>query len=342
MRTVLVTGHAGFIGYHLSTLLLRDGHRVVGVDSMSDYYDPHLKRARLAELLKFEKFEHNEFSIVDEGSLRQLVEATRPKVVVHLAAQAGVRYSLEAPEAYISSNILGTFNLLNVLKDNRPAHLLLASTSSVYGGNRKLPFSELDRTDFPVSLYAATKKATEDLAHSYAHLWGLPTTCFRFFTVYGPWGRPDMALFKFVRAMRAGEPIDVYGGGQMKRDFTYVADLVRCISRLADTPPSPGLEVGECDSISPVAPFRAVNIAGGAPVGLLEFIEAVEEATGVVAVRKLLPMQAGDVIATSADVSLLHELIGDVPSTPISEGVAEFVRWYDEFYGGPAQTDAYS
>ncbi len=332
MRTVLVTGHAGFIGYHLSASLLRNGDRVIGIDSMSDYYDPDLKKARLAELFKWDSFEHNEFSIVDERSLRAVIESTRPDIVVHLAAQAGVRYSLEAPEAYISSNIIGTFNLLNVLKDCRPSHLLLASTSSVYGGNREMPFSELHRTDFPVSLYAATKKATEDLSHSYAHLWDLPTTCFRFFTVYGPWGRPDMALFKFVKALRAGEPVDVYGGGKMKRDFTYVGDLVQCINRLTDFPPLTGVQVGEHDSVSPVAPFRAVNIAGGAPVGLLDFIAAIEGATGVEAIRNMLPMQPGDVVDTNADVSLLRALIGEVPSTPVTKGVKEFVNWYDAFY----------
>lgn len=344
MRNVLVTGDAGFIGFHVASALLRRGDRVVGIDSMSDYYDPALKRARLSQLSQYEQFTHHHFELENAEQLREVVEASKPDLVIHLGAQAGVRYSLENPSAYISSNIVGTFNLLEALRTRPPEHLMLASTSSVYGGNDRLPFAEIHRADHPVSLYAATKKATEDIAHSYAHLWSIPTTCFRFFTVYGPWGRPDMALFKFVRAIRSSTPIDVYGEGKMRRDFTYIDDLVAAILRLTEVPPQLGRVVGTMDSISAVAPFRTVNIAGGTPVGLLAFIAAIEEALGVKAVKRMLEMQPGDVVETSADTTLLAELVGELPATPIAEGVGKFVEWYDGYYpvpGWPAATSEF-
>lgn len=332
MARAVVTGHAGFIGYHVARALLERGDAVLGIDAVTDYYDPRLKRARLAQLADHPQLTHREFPLEDAERLAAEIGAHAPDLIIHLAAQAGVRYSLEAPRAYIQSNVVGTFNVLEAAKAVRPKHLLLASSSSVYGGNQKVPFAETDRADAPVSLYAATKKATEDIAHSYAHLYGIPTTAFRFFTVYGPWGRPDMALFKFVRAALVGEPIDVYGMGQMRRDFTYINDLVAGILALAAVPPALGQSVGDHDSLSPVAPYRAVNIAGGTPVGLLPFIEAVEAATVTTLEKRMLPMQPGDVVQTFADPRLLRSLVGMVPQTSLADGVAAFVRWYREFH----------
>ena len=332
MPRTLITGDAGFIGFHASMHLLDEGHQVHGVDGLTDYYDPQLKRDRLSILEERPGFTRTTCMLEDAEQIREVFDAFRPELVIHLAAQAGVRYSLENPAAYISSNINGTFNVLEAAKEFRPSHLLIASTSSVYGGNERIPFAETDRADFPVSLYAATKKSTEAMAHSYAHLWQLPITCFRFFTVYGPWGRPDMALFKFVRAIDAGEPIDVYGMGQMARDFTYIRDLVAAIAALASRIPESGAPVSEHDSMSPVAPFRVVNIGGGNPTGLMEFIDAIESALGRQAERNLLPMQQGDVIATHADATLLRELIGTVSLTPVTEGVREFVSWFRSYY----------
>jgi len=337
MARVLITGSAGFVGFHLSRRLLGRGDQVLGVDGMTDYYDPGLKRDRLDQLAESEAYSHESILLEDGGRLGQAVADFTPEIVVHLAAQAGVRYSLEHPETYISSNIVGTFNLLEALRAQPPRHLMLASTSSVYGGNLKLPFSEVDGADAPVSLYAATKKSMESIAHSYAHLWRTPTTVFRFFTVYGPWGRPDMALFKFVRAIEAGRPIEVYGEGRMLRDFTYIDDLVDAIGRLIEAPPETGAPVGAHDSLSPVAPYRTVNIGGGQPTELLDFVRAVESALGRRAELSLLPMQAGDVIATWADPSLLRDLIGAVPQTPLAHGVDAFVDWYRRYY---ARTEA--
>lgn len=332
---VFVTGTAGFIGFHLAKHLIAEGHQVVGFDGMTPYYDVALKHQR-HNLLKA----HNAFSVI-EGMLedKTLLDASiaefRPDVIVHLAAQAGVRYSIEHPDTYVSANLVGTFNILEAARGHRPQHLLLASTSSVYGGNEKMPFQEADRTDFPVSLYAATKKAGEAMSHSYAHLFDLPTTCFRFFTVYGPWGRPDMALFKFVSAIESGKPIDVYGMGQQRRDFTYVTDLVEGISRLIEAKPVRGQPVsgqGVVDSLSPVAPWRVVNIAGGQPVGLMPFIETIERKLGRVAEKNMLPMQQGDVTETFADPSLLQALTGYLPETTVEIGVGAFVDWYRENY----------
>ncbi len=326
-----VTGTAGFIGFHLARTLLAHGHEVVGFDAVTDYYDVSLKRARLALLGQDPGFVAVEARLEDADRLQAAVQEGQADVVVHLAAQAGVRYSLEHPHSYIQSNIVGTANLLEALRLTRPRCLIFASSSSVYGGNRKIPFSESDRADAPVSLYAATKKAGEELVHSFAHLSGVPSTCVRLFTVYGPWGRPDMALFRFVERMLAGKPIDVYGEGRMQRDFTFIDDVVHALVRLVDCPPQTG-ERTPHDSLSEVAPFRTVNIAGGQMVRLIDFIRAIEDATGVRAELNMLPMQPGDVVATQSDTRLLGELIGAMQHTAVTDGVAAFVRWYREYY----------
>jgi UDP-glucuronate 4-epimerase len=327
----LITGTAGFIGFHLAKRLLAEGHSVVGYDSMNDYYDRSLKEARHAILAGHHAFQAVVAPLENMGALSRAASLAPPDFIVHLAAQAGVRYSLENPRAYVDSNLTGSFNLLEVAKATKPKHLLLASTSSVYGGNETMPFRECDRADFPITLYAATKKAMEAMAHSYAHLWDLPTTCFRFFTVYGPWGRPDMALFKFVDAIQAGRPIEIYGMGEMRRDFTFIDDVVEAITRLVDRSPAIGEPVtfeDGVDTLSPVAPWRVVNIAGGQAVPLLEFVEAIEAALGRRAERILLPMQPGDVRETFADHRLLEALTGYRPQTPLSVGVPVFVEWY--------------
>lgn len=331
--SILVTGAAGFIGFHVARRLLEEGETVVGYDAVTTYYDPRLKRDRLALLAQHPQFVFVEDELENTARLGATIAAHRPRVVLHLAAQAGVRYSIENPAAYMSANLQGTFSLLDVLRDHPPEHLLFASTSSIYGANPKQPFRELDRTDYPVSLYAATKRGCEALSHSYAQLYGIPITCFRFFTVYGPWGRPDMALFTFVRRMQAGEAIDVYGDGQMHRDFTYIDDLVASILALIDRVPVAGEAVSVNDSISPTAPWRVVNLAGGAPRSLSDFIAAIEQRLGVTAVRNVLPMQPGDVVGTHADPSLLRELTGVVPSTPLEQGVDAFITWYERHYG---------
>jgi len=337
-----ITGTAGFIGFHLARRLLEDGHEVFGFDGLTPYYDVRLKAARNGELLGHAGYVFTEAMLEDRAALDTAVAAARPEVVVHLAAQAGVRYSLENPQSYLSSNLVGTFNLLDAARQARPRHVLVASSSSVYGGNAKLPFAETDRTDFPVSLYAASKRATEAMAHSAAHLNGMPTTCFRFFTVYGPWGRPDMALYKFVDAIEAGRPIEVYGGGRMRRDATDVGDLVEAIVRLAGVAPKAGKSVGPFDSISPVAPWRVVNIAGGRPVELMALIETIERAVGRSALKTMLPMQPGDAVETYADNRLLEALTGVVPQTPLEQTVGEFVAWYRAYRDSEAASRANS
>ncbi|MDR3373835.1 MAG: NAD-dependent epimerase/dehydratase family protein, partial [Ancalomicrobiaceae bacterium] len=315
------------------------GHTVVGYDAMTDYYDRRLKDARHAILARSNRFSAVVARLEDADRLGEAAAAAEPDVIVHLAAQAGVRYSIEHPEAYVDANLVGSFNLLEAARRLKPRHLLLASTSSVYGGNAAMPFAEADKADLPLTLYAATKKAMEAMAHSHAHLFGMPTTCFRFFTVYGPWGRPDMALYKFVEAILADRPIDLYGEGRMRRDFTFIDDLVEAIVRLIDLAPVMGAPIGGAsvaaggvaDSLSPVAPYRVVNIAGGAPVGLLDFVEAIEAALGRRAVRHLLPMQPGDVRETFADHRLLQALTGYRPATPVTEGVKAFVEWFLEY-----------
>ena len=335
LRNVLVTGSAGFIGYHLSQLLLAEGFRVVGYDGLTDYYDVRLKERRHQMLLQHEQFRAKVGLLEDFDTLHALVAEERPDIIVHLAAQAGVRYSLENPRAYVEANLVGTFNVMECARELELQHLLMASTSSVYGANTDMPFHERQKTDTPLTLYAATKKANEAMAHSYAHLWNLPTTMFRFFTVYGPWGRPDMALFKFTRGILEGTPIDIYNQGEMYRDFTYVADLVRGIRLLIDTPPERPADpedIAEHDSLSPAAPWRVVNIGNSDKVRLMDFVEAVEAECGREAVKNFMPMQKGDVPATWADATLLKELTGYAPQTGIREGVKAFVAWYRDYY----------
>ena len=329
---LLITGSAGFIGFHLARRLLGEGHEVLGIDGLTPYYDVELKRARHALLKRSQGFSERIQMLEDMPALAEAAAGFRPQVIVHLAAQAGVRYSAENPRAYIETNLIGSFNVLEMAKVARPDHLLFASTSSVYGANAETPFRECDRTAFPVSLYAATKGAGEQLSHSYSHLWAIPTTVFRFFTVYGPWGRPDMALFKFVRAIGRGEPIDVYNHGEMERDFTYVDDLVEAVRRLIGTAPRIGHPVAG-DSLSPVAPWRIVNIGRGEPVPLMTLIAETERALGRRAQINFLPMQPGDVKRTFADATLLETLTGYRPATPITEGVDAFCRWYADHYG---------
>jgi UDP-glucuronate 4-epimerase len=336
VKTVLVTGSAGFIGFHLSRELIAAGFRVVGVDAMTSYYDVELKRRRHALLRESNQFSAENFDILDFERLRAFALDAKPQVIVHLAAQAGVRYSLEQPRAYIDTNITGTFNVMECARELAVEHLLMASTSSVYGANEVMPFTETEKADTPLTIYAATKKANEAMGHSYAHLWNLPTTLFRFFTVYGPWGRPDMALFKFTKAIVEGTPIDVYNHGDMWRDFTYVEDLAHGIRLLIDAAPQRPAsrdDIAEGDSLSPVAPFRVVNIGNSDKVRLTDFIDAIEAEIGRKAMRNYLPMQMGDVPATWADASLLQRLTGYAPRTGFREGVAKFVAWYRKFYG---------
>ncbi|RVT82060.1 NAD-dependent epimerase/dehydratase family protein [Rhodobacteraceae bacterium CCMM004] len=335
---VFVTGSAGFIGYHVAEALLTEGHDVHGYDGLTDYYDVALKRARHDLLLRHDGFTCTEAMLEDAGALEAAVSAAAPEVIVHLAAQAGVRYSLENPRSYIDSNLVGTFGVIEAARRARVRHLLMASTSSVYGANAKMPFAETDKADTPLTIYAATKKATEAMGHAYAHLWDIPTTMFRFFTVYGPWGRPDMALFKFTRAILEDRPIDLYNRGEMMRDFTYVGDLVRAIRLLIDVPPvrPPDGQVPEGDSLSPVAPFRVVNIGAARPVRLLDFVAALEDALGRPARRNLMEMQPGDVPGTWADAALLERLIGPQSQTDLATGIDAFVRWYRDYHGDGA------
>lgn len=326
---ILVTGTAGFIGFHLARRLIADGHEVAGLDGMTTYYDVELKRSRHAILKQHNAFSEHIVMLEDTAAVAELGKSFKPEIIVHLAAQAGVRYSLENPRAYIDANLVGTFNIMELAREHAVDHLLLASTSSAYGANTDMPFAETDRADHPMTLYAATKKATELMSHSYSHLWGIPTTAFRFFTVYGPWGRPDMALFKFVDATLKDRPIDVYNGGDMTRDFTFIDDLIEAIVRLVATPPRLGEPVvGATDSLSPAAPWRVVNIGGGSPVKLTDYIEAMEDALGKKAIRNLMPMQPGDVPATFADASLLEALTGYKPTTHVKDGVKAFCDWY--------------
>lgn len=333
-RRVLITGTAGFIGFHLADLLLDEGFIVHGYDGMTDYYDVALKRRRHAVLLQKPGFAATEGMLEEQELLDRVADGFRPDVIVHLAAQAGVRYSLENPRAYVDSNITGTFNVTEVARRHKVAHLLMASTSSVYGANESMPFRETDKADGQLTIYAATKKANESMAHAYAHLWNIPTTMFRFFTVYGPWGRPDLAYFKFTEAILNDRPIDIYNHGEMYRDFTYVTDLVRAIRLLIDVVPERPADgaVPEGDSLSPVAPWRVVNIGNSQKVRLLDFIEAIEDCLGKKAIRNYMDMQPGDVPATWADASLLHRLTGYRPQTDLRDGIARFVEWYRDYY----------
>ena len=330
----LVTGTAGFIGFHVAKLLIAAGHTVCGIDGMTTYYDVALKRRRHAMLLQSPLFAAHEIMLEDAARLARICESFKPDVIIHLAAQAGVRYSLENPRAYIESNVVGTFNVLELARTFSPTHLLLASTSSVYGANEKMPFEETDATDQALTLYAATKKATEVMAHSYSHLWRIPTTVFRFFTVYGPWGRPDMALFKFTKGILENTPIDIYNKGDMQRDFTYIDDLAKAVILLSDAVPQPRSDAYADDDtgLSPVAPFRVVNIGNGEPVNLIDFVKAIETVIGKKAIKRYLPMQPGDVPRTFADSTLLHKLTRFRPATPVETGVRKFVEWYREYH----------
>lgn len=333
-QKVLITGTAGFIGFHLAKLLLAEDFRVHGFDGMTDYYDVNLKRRRHGTLLQFPGFTATEGMLEDQAGFDAMADEFHPDVIVHLAGQAGVRYSLENPRAYLDSNVIGTFNVMEAARRLEVKHLLMASTSSVYGANTEMPFSELDKADTQLTIYAATKKANESMAHSYAHLWNIPTTMFRFFTVYGPWGRPDLALYKFVDAILDDRPIDIYNNGDMYRDFTYVDDLVRGIRLLIDTLPERPVDgvVPEGDSLSPVAPYRVVNIGNSDKVKLLDFVDAIEDVLGKKAIRNYMPMQMGDVPATWADASLLQSLTGYTPRTDFRDGIARFVEWYRDYY----------
>jgi UDP-glucuronate 4-epimerase len=334
MTKTLLTGAAGFIGMHTALRLLARGEQVIGVDNLNDYYDVSLKHARLARLTPQAGFSFHALSVEDREAMPRLFEQEKPDRVIHLAAQAGVRYSLTNPHAYIDANLQGFLNILEGCRHHGVRHLTYASSSSVYGGNAALPFSEHHNIDHPVSLYAATKKANELMAHTYSHLFGLPTTGLRFFTVYGPWGRPDMALFLFTRAILEGRPIDVFNHGKMVRDFTYVDDIVEGVIRVHDKPaqPHPAFDPAAPDPATSNAPYRVFNIGNSQPTPLMDYIAALEAALGREAVKNYLPMQAGDVPATSADTTELDAWVGFKPATPVREGVARFVRWYREFY----------
>ena len=335
MTRVFITGSAGFIGFHLARLLLDEGFTVHGFDGMTDYYDVALKRRRHQILLQRQGFAATEAMLEDGAALDRAIDGFAPDIIVHLAAQAGVRYSLDHPRTYIDANIVGTFNVMEAARRAKVDHLLIASTSSVYGANTQMPYAETHKADSPMTIYAATKKAAEAMGHSYAHLWNLPTTMFRFFTVYGPWGRPDMALFKFVDSMLDGRPIDIYNHGEMYRDFTYVDDLVRGIRLLIDAVPvrpERPEDVPEWDSLSSVAPYRVVNIGNSDKVRLGDFVDVIEAELGVKADRNYMEMQKGDVPATWADATLLKKLTGYSPQTDIRHGIAQFVSWFRDYY----------
>ena len=334
MTTVLLTGAAGFIGMHCAQRLLAQGHTVIGVDNLNAYYDVALKEARLAQLQSHPHFRFARLDVADRAGLAALFDEVKPERVLHLAAQAGVRYSIDQPDDYTDSNLLGFGNILQNCRRHAVQHLVYASSSSVYGGNAKLPYAESDAVDHPISYYAATKKANELMAHTYAHLYSLPTTGLRFFTVYGPWGRPDMALFKFTKAILAGEPIDVYGNGQLVRDFTYIDDIVEGILRVLDKPATPD---SRYDPLHPnpgtsTAPYRIFNIGNSSPTVLMDYIAALESALGTPADKRMLPIQPGDMHSTSADTSALQAWVNFAPSTSVQSGVQRFVDWYRSFY----------
>lgn len=334
MHEILVTGAAGFIGMHACERLLACGHTVLGIDNLNSYYDVALKEARLARLTRHPGFHFERVDISDRALMASLFDRVRPRRVLHLAAQAGVRYSLDAPHAYVDSNLTGFVNVLEGCRSHPVEHLVYASSSSVYGGNTKLPFAERDSVDHPISLYAATKRANELMADTYSHLFGIPATGLRFFTVYGPWGRPDMALFKFTRAILANEPIEVYGHGQLLRDYTYIDDIAEGVLRVLDKPATPD---SDFDALSPTpatskAPHRIFNIGNSTPTLLTDYIAALENALGVKANQKLLPEQPGDMHSTFADTSALASWVGFEPATPVEAGVKSFIHWYRSFY----------
>lgn len=332
---ILITGAAGFIGFHLSQKLLDKGHTVIGIDNLNDYYDVKLKEDRLAILKKHVNFKFNKISLEDRAAVNKVFENYKPNCAINLAAQAGVRYSLQNPHAYVDANIVGFVNLLEACRHNQVEHLIFASSSSVYGANTNMPFSVHDNVDHPVSLYAATKKANELMAHTYSHLYGLPATGLRFFTVYGPWGRPDMALFLFTKAITEGKPIQVFNHGKMRRDFTYIDDIVEGVVRLVDKKPQPNPDWSgdKPDPATSYAPYRLYNIGNNQPVELMKYIETIEQALGKEAIKEFLPLQAGDVPQTYANVDDLMQDVGFKPETTIEEGIGKFVEWYKDYYG---------
>jgi len=332
---VVVTGCAGFIGMHVCERLLARGDEIIGVDNLNDYYDVTLKQARLARLQPHPNFRFARLDIADRPAIASLFEQAGPHAVINLAAQASVRYSLKNPHAYVDSNLVGFVNLLEGCRHAGVEHLVYASSSSVYGGNTRMPFSEHDNVDHPVSLYAASKKANELMAHTYSHLFGLPSTGLRFFTVYGPWGRPDMALFLFARAILEDRPIDVFNHGRMQRDFTYIDDIAEGVVRTLDHPPTanPDFDTQDPDPATSWAPYRICNIGNHQPVELMTYIEVLEQALGKVARKNFMPLQQGDVAATYAAIEALQSLTGYAPNTPVATGVARFVAWYRDYYG---------
>ena len=335
-KIALITGSNGFIGFHLSKLLLKNNWFVIGYDGMTDYYDVNLKKNREKKLFNFNNFKSYHGMLEDKNKLFNLIKKYKPSVIIHLAAQAGVRYSILNPESYFNSNLLGTFHILEATKIFKIKHLLLASTSSVYGSNNCFPFNENQKADTQMSFYAASKKAAEVLSHSYSHIYQIPITIFRFFTVYGPWGRPDMALFKFTKAILEDKPIEIYNHGDMERDFTYVDDLTKSIMLLINKIPGEGFKNSSqilSDSISDVAPYRIVNIGNADPVKLTEFIKQIENCLGKIAIKKHVGMQLGDVKKTSSDITLLKSLINFTPNTSIKTGVRKFVDWFKLYYG---------
>jgi UDP-glucuronate 4-epimerase len=332
---VLVTGSAGFIGFHLSRRLLERGEAVVGLDNLNSYYDPKLKASRLAILEGHRGYRHARIDLADRAAMPALFAETGPHAVVNLAAQAGVRYSLESPETYVDSNVVGFLNVLEGCRAHPPRHLLYASTSSIYGNHANLPFSVRDAATHPITLYSASKAANEAMAHAYAHLFAIPSTGFRFFTVYGPWGRPDMALFKFTDAILKGQPIDVYGEGRMSRDFTYVDDIVDGLVAALDRPPAanPAWDAANPDPATSAAPWRILNLGASRRVELMRYIQVLEEKLGRKAELNLMPMQPGDVASTEADTAETQAVLGYAPKTTVEEGVGRFVNWYREYYG---------
>ena len=334
MARALITGTAGFIGMHLAERLLAEDWEVVGIDALTPGYDPAICHARLDRLTNVAGYLHDQRPIETPGALAELMARHKPEIVVHLAAKAGVRASIDDPRPYFDANLQGTFELLEAARDHPPKHMMLASTSSAYGANTEMPFVETMKADWPMSFYAATKKATEDLSHAQSHIHGLPISMLRFFTVYGPWGRPDLALFKFVDAMLAGREIDIYNHGRMFRDFTYIGDLTESLRRLIDAPPPPDPALAlEGDSLSPVAPYRVINIGNSRKVPLMDFVEAIEAALGFEAKKNFMDMQQGDVPATWADTRLLEQLTGFRPDPEVRDGIAAFVGWFRDYYG---------
>ncbi len=330
---IIITGSSGFIGFHLSKLLLEKGHNIHGVDSMNSYYDVSLKKARLNILKKYRFFNFSKAKLEDNKKIESIFKKVKPKVVIHLAAQAGVRYSVEKPRVYLKSNIDGTFNIIESSHKLKVKHLIMASSSSVYGANKKIPFKETDRSKTQLSIYAATKKANESMAHSYSNIWKIPITMLRFFTVYGPWGRPDMALFKFTKGILNDKKIDIYNNGMMYRDFTYIDDVINCINLLINKPPNiKQKNKFKHDSLSPVAPFRILNIGNTKKVYLLDFIKEIELALNKKAIRNYLPLQKGDVKQTLSNTKLLKIITGYKPKVNYKTGVKKFVNWYKKYY----------